>query len=181
MAITKKQTKSKGSWGIITLGCLLVIGTFIGIFLTSNNVKLSFVNTATQEKYPAEAFVKKRKSATGSSRKGTKSSVGITTNDGFNADVVFDSKNQKVRLVVRDRFDKPVPRVQVIGTISKAGGKGRRQFKLNERKKGDFRSQPLNLSNGNWVLTVSAYDYDNRRESKLMFHTERPIRVEQKN
>ena len=44
-----------------------------------------------------------------------------------------------------------------------------------EFNKGDFRSNPLDLEEGGWILMVSAYDPYTLNKDKLVSYTERPI------
>lgn len=108
----KKKKQSLKSLGFTVLGSIIVIIGFIGVFAFTNNISISVDTLFSDDKYPAEAFVRKRtdkpKASFLSSKiaAASKSSVAISTNDGASASVEYDKKDNKVKLKVLDRNNK---------------------------------------------------------------------------
>lgn len=176
VAAAENNRKSKSKLGLIALCCFGLAGIFVAIFISTNNINISFDTFTSKDKYRAEAFVKKRKRIFTAKIEDLAEIKGIITGGGLSAEIGFDAANQKVKLSVRDENDKPVTRITVIGTVSRVGQASiTKQFKLQEYSAGNFRSASLNLANGGWILMVSAYDLYTRNKQKLLFHSERPI------
>ena len=162
--------------GLISLGCVMIIGIFAAVFVSTNNITVSFDAIFSKEKYPATAFVKKRKGLLKATLKGRLPTSDLPNGSYLRAKISFDTSNKKVRLSLHDKNNKPVSRIMVIGTVSRVGqAHNTREFKMSEYSEGDFSSGPLDLAEGGWILMVSGYNlYSNNRE-KLLFHTERAI------
>ena len=165
--------------GLFSLGGALLICSFIAVFLLTNNINVSFdalFNDASSTKYPAEAFANKRKGLLTATISGNLSSPNIEYGHNLVTDVVYSISSQKVKLSVRDKKNRPVSRITVIGTVSRVGGrKIVKQFKMKESSKGVFSSVPLDLADGGWIIMVSAYNMYTNKRDKLLFHTERSI------
>lgn len=174
--VTGNIKKPKSMLGLIALGCVVITGIFTAVFISTNNITVSFDAIFSKNKYPAKAFVNKRKGLLTASLRGQMPTSDLPNGTDISAKVSFDTSEKKVRLSLRDKNNKPVSRIMVIGTVSQVGqARNTREFKMSEYSKGDFRSGPLDLAEGGWVLMVSGYNlYTNNRE-KLMFHTERAI------
>lgn len=167
--------------GMIALSSVLLAGAFTAVFFYRNNISVSFDAFSSNDKYRAEAFVKKRQGLKSKSKGGSLSGSGNSARAGFSAKIDFDAKSNKARLIIRDKNGNPVSRINVTGRITRAGNSQQtREFKMKEFGKGDFRSAPLELGDGGWVLTVSAYDPYTLNKDKLVFYTERPVYVARK-
>jgi len=177
MAVTTVNVKKpKSMVGIIALCGVMLTGVFIAVFLSTKNVKMSFDAFSSNQKYRAEAFVKKRKGLITANVEGVIPSTGVLSGATLSTSIDFDTSEKKVKLLVRDQNDRPVSRILVTGTIVQVGKTGKiRQFKMQEYGSGDYRSASLELSDGGWVLTVSAYDPYTLEKEKLLFYTERAI------
>lgn len=177
----KKKSSLKSS-AFTILGSLVLVVGFVVVFLITNNIDISLGTKSASEKYPAEAFVKKRtgKKVSSAQSRGTSkasvTSIGITTNEGLTANVGFDKSDQKVTLSVLDHNDKPMGRLQIVAHISKIGSKsGLQPVRMIEHSVGNFGSESLDLKEGGWILMVSAYNYFNSGYNTLLFHSEQPI------
>jgi len=75
-----------------------------------------------------------------------------------------------------DLDGKPMSRVTVDAQARKAGNRQQlKRIAIKEYKAGEYRSEPMGLEKGNWIVAVSAYDLFDRGDNKLLFHTEQPI------
>jgi len=176
MTAVAKRKSQKSVMGLVSLCCVLLAGIFAAVFISANNITVSFETFSSSEKYPAQAFVAKRTGRLKPKIKTEFPSTDITTASGFSAQISFDTTEQKVRFSLRDQNDKPVSRVTVVGAVSRVGQKRiARQFKILEYNEGQFSSPSLKLDDGGWILMVSAYDLYTRERNKLLFHTERAI------
>jgi FixH len=177
MAVTTGNVKKQKSMvGIVALCGGLLTTIFIAVFLSTKNINMSFDAFSSNDKYRAEAFVKKRRGLIAATLEGASPSTGVLSGADLTTSIDFDTSDKKVKLQVRDQNNRPVSRIQVTGTIVQVGKTGKvRQFKMQEYGTGDYRSAPLELSDGGWVLTVSAYDPYTLKKEKLLFHTERAI------
>ncbi len=177
--IARNSKKQKNMMGLLGLCCVLLIGSFVAVFFSTNNINISFdalFSDTSSSKYPAEAFVNKRKGLLTASIKGTLPNSGTATGYDLSAEISFDPSSKKAKLSIRDKKNKPLSHISVIGTVSRVGKKHvRKQFKMKEYGKGDFRSAPLDLADGGWVLMVSAYNTHTNKRDKMLFHTERAI------
>ncbi len=174
--ISGNVKKQKSMLGILTLCSLFLIGVFIAVFLSTNNVKISFDAIFNGDKYPAQAFVNKRKGLLTANVEGSISGTGMTTGANLSAKIDYDTTDKKVKVTVRDENNRPASRITVIGTVVRVGQKRiTQQFKMREYGAGDFRSIPLDLAEGGWILTVTAYDLYSNNKDKLLFYTERAI------
>jgi len=169
----------KNPWskaGLIALSSVLLAATFIAVFLYKNNINVSFDAFSSKDKYRAEAFVKKRQGLNARSQDGALNGSNGSVRAGLSAKIDFDAKSGKARLFISDKNGNPVSRLTVTGRLSRVGETGKfREFKMAEFGKGDFRSNPLDLGEGGWVLMVSAYDPYTLNKDKLVSYTERPI------
>ena len=155
------------------MGVTIVAGVIIVCIVAAVIFARSSLNTrSNQEKYPAEAFVIKRQG----SLKSKTTYTGIAAGNGMKVDMKFDQADQKLMLKILDSKGKPMPRVTLDARASKPGqGQIPKRFIMKEYDQGEYRSDPMDLKKGNWVLMLSAYDLYNRNDNKLLFHTEQPI------
>ena len=180
MATIARNNKKKQNnmMGLLGLCCILLIGSFIAVFFFTNN-KVSFdalFSDTSSAKYPAAAFVNKRKGLRTTSAKRTLPDSTTTTGYDLSAEIAFDPVSKRARLSLRDKNNKPLSRITVFGTVSYVGNKQiRHQFRMNEYTRGEFRSKSLDLADGGWILMVSAYTTHTNNPDKMLFHTERVI------
>ncbi len=161
---------------LIALSSVLLATAFIAVFFYRNGVNVSFEALSSKDKYRAEAFVKKRQGLNSRSQDGALSGSNGSIRSGLSAKIDFDAKSGKARLFISDKNGNPVSRLTVTGRLARVGETGKtREFKMAEFGKGDFRSNPLDLEEGGWVLMVSAYDPYTLNKDKLVSYTERPI------
>lgn len=154
----------------------MLVMVFVVIFFSTSNINVSFDALTKTEQYPAEAFVKTRAGRITAKVGGLHPTTGMISGAGLTAKIAFDAAGKKVNVSLRDRKNRPVSRITVIGTISRVGQRHiTKQFKMRETNSGDFTSPPLDLSDGGWVLMVSAYNLRTLDHDKLLFHTERAI------
>lgn len=175
-AATGSVKKPKSMMRLYVLCGLLMVGGFAIVFISTNNIKVSFDTFTSKEKYPAQAFVKKRTGLLSASIKGMLPSANITTGTDLSAKLEFDADTQKVNVSVHDQNNNPASRIMVIGSLSRVGEtRIAKQFNLKDYGNGNFRSDSLDLTAGGWVLMVSAYNPHTLNREKLLFHTERAI------
>lgn len=164
--------KSAGSRGATIVGAVLVSCILLAGIFAKNNPGTSSDIFAAKEKYPAKAFVIKRQGRL----KSKTTYVGIAAGSGLNVVVNFDTSKQKLKIKIKDRHDKPLSRVVVEARASKVGRKQYiERFAMKETSAGEYRSETMSLKKGGWILIVTAYDLFDRRDNKLLFHTEQPI------
>lgn len=162
--------------GLIALSSVVLATAFIAVFFYRTGANMSFDAFSSKDKYRAEAFVKKRKGLNSRSQEGALSGSSGSVRGTLSAKIEFDAKSKKVRLFISDKNGDPVSRLTVTGRLARVGETGKtREFKMAEFGKGDFRSTPLDLEEGGWVLMVSAYDPYTLNKDKLVSYTERPI------
>lgn len=163
---------SEGSLGATIVGTVLISGMVAAVvFATSNSVSTQG-SFGGGDKYPVRAFVVKRM---GSFEANTVNED-ITTISGLSVDVNFDEVRQKLKLKIKNPAGQPMKRVSVKARARKVGQQQSPQrLTMKEYPGGEYRSEPMNLDKGGWVLTVSAYDLYRRGENKLLFYTERPL------
>jgi len=169
-----KKPWSKTS--LITISAAVLATAFIAVFFYRNDINISFEALSSKDKYRAEAFVKKRQGINSRSQDGAPSDSNGPVRAGLSAKIDFDARSGKARLFISDKNGNPVSRLTVTGRLARVGETGKiREFKMAEFAKGDFRSNPLDLEEGGWVLMVSAYDPYTLNKDKLVSYTERPI------
>jgi len=176
VAIAENAKKPWSKTSLIALSSVLLATAFIAVFLYRNNTNVSFDAFSSNDKYRADAFVKKRTGLNSRSQEGVLSGSSGSALGSLNAKIDFDAKSKKVRLFISDKNGNPVSRLNVTGRLARVGETGKpREFKMTEFDKGNFRSNPLDLEEGGWVLMVSAYDPFTLNKDKLVSYTERPI------
>jgi len=175
-AIAKNVKIPWGKVGLIALSTVVLAAAFIAVFFYRNNINVSFDAFSSKDKYRAEAFVKKRQGLNSRSQEGALSSSNGSVRGSLSARIDFDVRSQKARLFISDTNGNPVSRLTVTGRLARVGETGRaREFKMAQFGKGDFRSNPLDLEEGGWILMVTAYDPYTLNKDKLVSYTERPI------
>ena len=153
--ISENVKKPWNKVSMIALSSALLVGAFTAVFLYRNNISVFFDAFSSNDKYRAEAFVKKRQGLKSKSRGGSFSGSGNLAQAGLSAKIDFDTRSKKARLIISDKNGNPVSRINVTGRVTRAGdAQQTREFKMKEFGKGDFRSVPLGLSDGGWVLTI---------------------------
>ncbi len=171
MSITTLK-KSEGLLGFAIVSSVLAICVVGVMFFSAYNPDIIINYVASETKYPAKAFVLRRQGPLKSKTKYT----GIATGNGMSVDVKFDQADQQLMLKIKDRTGKPMPRVTVDARASRVGqAQTQRNVAMKEYSGGEYRSDPMGLEKGGWVLTVTAYDLLRRGENKLLFHTEKPV------
>jgi len=164
--------KSEASFGTAIIGGALMVFVFAAVIFAANNPNAAFNSLSAQAKYPATAFVVKRQGRP----KSKTTYVGIAAGNGMSVDMSFDKARQKLKLKILDRKGRPLPRVSVDARASKVGQRqNSKRIAMREIKAGEYRSDTMALDKGGWILTVSAYDLYNRSDTKLLFHTEKPV------
>lgn len=160
-------------------GVCLFIG-FVAIFMSTHDVSISLsdlmpgskpsANSSTSAAAIAKKKKKKKKKLPGHSM------VEVTTNEGVSANVDFDRNRQRLNLEIVDRHARPIPQLKVVARISRVGERhSYRSIRLRENSAGRFDSSSLNLPDGGWVLSISAYNLFNQNFNRLVFHTEQSI------
>jgi len=167
--------------GLIALTSVVLATAFTAMFFYRNNINVSFDALSGKDKYSAEAFVKKRQGLNSRSKEGALSNSNSSVRGSLSARIDFDAKSQKARLFISDMNGNPVARLTVTGRLARVGETGKpREFKMTEFGKGDFRSNPLDLEEGGWVLMVTAYDPYTLNKDKLVSYKERSIYLSRK-
>ena len=175
-AIAENAKKPWSKTGLIALSSVVLATAFIAVFFYKNGFNVSFDALSSKDKYRAEAFVKKRQGLKDRSQSGALNGSNGSIRAGLSAKIEFDAKTGKARLFISDKNGNPVSRLTVTGRLARVGETGKfREFKMAEFNKGDFRSNPLDLEEGGWILMVSAYDPYTLNKDKLVSYTERPI------
>ena len=179
--ISNTVKKQKNKINLITLCAILLTGIFVAVFFSTNNIKVSFDAFSGSDQYRIDALTSKRQGVITARIKGLTQNANLSAQSGLKADIAFDTSSKKVNVAVRDKNDRPVSRITVIGNVTRVGKKHiSRQFKMRNYGNGTFSSIPLDLADGGWVLTVSAYDLYSNNRDKLLFYTERAIYLENK-
>jgi len=175
-AIAKNVKNPWNKVGLIALSSVVLATAFTAVFFYRSGINVSFDAFSGKDKYRAEAFVKKRQGLNSRSQEGATSGSNGSVRGSLSARIDFDAESQKARLFISDKNGNPVSRLTVTGRLARVGETGKaREFKMVEFNKGDFRSIPLNLEEGGWILMVSAYDPYTLNKDKLVSYTERPI------
>jgi len=182
MAVTTGNVKKQKSMvGIIALCGVMLMTVTIIVFLSTNNLKTTFEMFSSNERYSVEAFVNKKRGIVSTTMGDASPNIGGLSGADLSTTIKFDLSDKKVKLLVRDQNDRPVSRILVTGTIAQVRKTGKvRQFKMQAYAIGDYRSAPLELSDGGWILTVSAYDPYTLKKEKLLFYSERAIFIGKK-
>ena len=168
ISTVKKHSEVKLAVAII--GGISTICVFAAIFVAS---KPSGPSTQTANKYAAIGRLAKNL------RPSTRNN--ISHNNGMSAAAGFNRRSQKFKITIKDRDNQPVSKLKVVGKVVATGHNHnshfRPNFSMTEKIRGEYSSQPLKLSNGNWILLATAYDLYGRSDNKLLFHIEKPIYV----
>ncbi len=164
--------RSEGLIGAAIVGGVLFVCIIAVVFLAANNPELLNSITSAKEKYPAKAFVIKRQG----SFKSQTTYTGLAAGSGLSVDLAFDKSAQKLSLKIKGRDGKPMSRVIVDARARKTGNQQNpKRIAVKEHVAGEYRSEPMGLEKGSWILAVTAYDLFDRGNNKLLFHTEKPV------
>ncbi len=171
----KLLKKSEGLTGVAIVASVVITSIAAVVIFAAKNLQTPPTGFSGNEKYAVEAFIMKRQG-----REKSKTQYrSLAAGTGMSVDVKFDKSDQKLRLKIRDRTGKPMPRVVIDAQASKVGQRQvPRRFAMKEYKTGEYRSDSMDLEKGGWVLAVSAYDLFNRGDNKLLFYTEKPLFLE---
>lgn len=163
---------SEGATGATIIGFALAACVVAAVAFSVKNARNPKNILATQEKYPAKAFVAKRNGKPESSNNFT----GIRAANGMSVDMKLDKAEQKLSFKISDQQGKPVSRVVMDARARKVGNQQKiKKLGMKETEPGAYSTDPMGLEKGGWVLMVSAYDLFSRGENKLLFHTEQPV------
>ncbi len=166
-----KLKLSEGSLGATIVATVLISGMVAAVVFATSTISVQG-SFGGGDKYPVRAFVVKRMG----SLEANTVNEDITTTSGLSIDVNFDEVRQKLKLKIKNPAGQPMKRVSVKARARKIGQQQISQrLPMKEYPGGEYRSDPMNLDKGGWVLTVSAYDLYRRGENKLLFYTERPL------
>ena len=186
MAKAKRpQKKNLKSLGFIALGVVGMVVGFVTVFLSTNNISISLNDLMSSSDSTVEMGlvrqVKAKKKKKKKKKKPGHTMVELTTNEGVSANLDFDRRRQRLNLVILDRHARPIPQLKVIARISKVGTRHQyRSIRLRENSTGNFNSVALNLPEGGWVLSISAYNLFNENFNRLIFHSEQSIYLGEK-
>lgn len=166
------RTKSEGLLGAAIVSSVLMVCIAAAVMFSKSSPGTSLSSSMATEKYPATAFVVKRQGRL----KSKTSYVGIAAGAGISVDMEFDKSEQKLSLKIKDRLGEPLSRVTIDAQARKVGKTpNSKRIAMKEYSDGEYRSDPMSLGKGGWILMVSAYDLFDRNDNKLLFHTEQPV------
>jgi len=158
--------------GFVIVSAVLAFCVAGVVLFSAYNPNITINYVASETKYPAKAFVLTRQGPLKSKTQYT----GIAAGNGMSVDVKFNQADQQLMLKIKDRTGKPMPRVTVDARASRVGQtQTQRNVAMKEYSGGEYRSDPMGLEKGGWVLSVTAYDLLSRGENKLLFYTEKPV------
>ena len=172
------SNKSDDSKRVIVLVSVLIVVMVGGFTFSQSGAKLM----TSKEKYPARAFVARRKGPAVVGKQGAEKTktryLGVGSASGLKVDVDFDKSEQTLKLKIKGRNGETLRHVSLDVRVSRVGQtKKQTRFNMKITKKGEYRSGPMRLAKGGWVLMVTAYDRAKYGGEKLLFHTEKPIFV----